>query len=816
MTEGNPGKGRSQALTQRLAAASIAKPRRTILLMALLTLAAAPGLLRLELLTDGQALMPRSDAAIQYDAEVRDHFGLRDPIAVVVESSHPDGILNAQTLDRIRELSQELTQLPGIGEDFVVSIATEKSDRVYTGTLNFRPFLDPPPKSPRDIERVRGDLEAVDILHGTLVSEDFTSAAILVGAPHAISKGRQRDNDRTELCRRITQAAQRFQGGHDRISVVGAPVAEALLGTHIIEDLSLILPISIATIALVLWLGCRRLWGVALGLIEVGACLIFTFGMMGWLGVPVYLTTAVLPVILVTIGLADEIHIFWRYQQILSEDSGRRAHPAALRLTMSQMTRPVLLTSLTTSIGFLSFLSSPLPAVRAFGLFAPLGILFCLLWSLTSVPAALCLLSPDKLRRSPRSATLPDSAKGPALLRSLLRRPALTLAAIGAATLFLGAGSGRLFVQDSWVDGFDRDSEFRLATDAVNSRYHGTHLLLVHLEFPQPDEDAPSVRNGVYGPLLEPENLEAVGRLEGFISGLPQVGGVLGPHSQLETTSFLRYARREEMRRIPQTVSAAALLLKRFDDSRGERRRREIIDDERRRAIVTIFLKDANYRHTAYLMEEIEDFAREHLTPHGARWGFAGDVAVSQAMIPIIVRTQIISLLLALAGALATVIFLHRSLAAGLAILGPACLAVLWTFGVMGWLLIPLGVATSMFCAITLGIGVDYSIHFYESFRRNLALASNSVEAALLAARRTGPAILADTVAIAAGFGLLMLSQVPANARLGLLVAIALAVNCVLTLVGLAAWLSWGRGRVPRPAANPQAATTQGQSLLLD
>jgi predicted RND superfamily exporter protein len=112
---------------------------------------------------------------------------------------------------------------------------------------------------------------------------------------------------------------------------------------------------------------------------------------------------------------------------------------------------------------------------------------------------------------------------------------------------------------------------------------------------------------------------------------------------------------------------------------------------------------------------------------------------------------------------------------------------VVWVFGTMGWLGMPLGVATSMFCAITLGIGVDYAIHFLERF--SLARSAGGPAAARRALAEAGPSIVIDCLAIALGFGLLAVSQVPANARLGILVAVALGACCLLTLAGLGALL---------------------------
>ena len=790
---------------RRLAERSIERPWIALALLLGVTLASAPGLLRLTLRTDGHALVPPRDPTVLFDAEVREHFGLRDPLVVLIESSHPQGIYNEATLETVRDLTESLAQLPGVGERHVTSLATETRDRVYPGTLTFRPFLDPFPATPRSMETLRGDVAVVDLLHGTLVSGDGHAAAVLVGVPPLPVAGAEtRDatgtgavdgapervdplaeaGDRTALYHRLVEAAETHGDGTNRIRVVGAPAAEALLGTHILEDLALLVPLAMTVIASVVWLGCRRFWGVVLALGEVGACLVFTFGVMGWLGVPVYLPTAVLPVILTTLGLADEIHIFWHYQRVLAAEPG--PPPAGVRATFDAMTRPVLLTSLTTSLAFLSFLASSIVPVQAFGAFAAVGILFCLLWSLTVIPAALTLLGPERLRHPSLGRALPRRDWTERLFGRLLFHPRTTLTALAAVTLVAGLGVPRLYIQDSWIDGFAPDSPFRRATDRVNELLHGTHVLLLHLAF-DPGEEPPAGRNRS-GPLLSPQILGEIKELETFLRDGPGVGGVLGPASQLETVSYLWMGRQESRRRIPQTPLRVDIALQRFDQGRGAHRRREVIDDDLRRAVVTVFLEDANYRETAALMEAVEGYHREHLEPLGSELDFAGDVAVSQAMIPAIVRTQVSSLLLALGGALLVVGLLTRSPVTGLLAVLPASVAVLWVFGAMGWLDIPLGVATSMFCAITLGVGVDHGIHYLESVRRKREAGTDRPPRAALV--EAGPAITADAVAIAAGFGLLVVSQVPANARLGLLVAAALVGSAVLTLGGLGSLLS--------------------------
>jgi hypothetical protein len=443
----------------------------------------------------------------------------------------------------------------------------------------------------------------------------------------------------------------------------------------------------------------------------------------------------------------------------------------------------VVLTSVTTAIGFLSFLTSSIVAVRSFGLFAGLGLLFCMLWSLTVTAAALARLPPEAMRRTAASGA--PGAPGDwfrRLASPLLRRPRWVLAVLGLVTVGLGLGAFRLFVQDSWLSGFSPGSEFRRATERADDRLHGTHILLAHLQFKE----------------LDPRALAAVGDFERFLRRQPGVGGALGLHSYLRTANRLLLGR-EAALSMPREIRYAVL---RLEIARGQDRRREVVDDGMKGTVVTIFLRGANYRATAALMREIRAWERRQLAPLGGSVRFAGDVAVSQAMIPAIVRTQVSSLLMALAGNFLVIAVLYRSAATGLLAMLPSSAAMLWVFGWMGWTGMPLGVATSMFCAISLGVGVDYAIHFLE--RYNLRVAAGRPGPARLAFAETGPGIAADALAISLGFGLLLVSQVPANAHLGLLVAAALLSSCVLTLGGLGSLLALREEEAPDPESSPE------------
>jgi predicted RND superfamily exporter protein len=175
--------------------------------------------------------------------------------------------------------------------------------------------------------------------------------------------------------------------------------------------------------------------------------------------------------------------------------------------------------------------------------------------------------------------------------------------------------------------------------------------------------------------------------------------------------------------------------------------------------------------------------ARRELAPLGVRIGFAGDVAVSQAMIDAIVTTQVRSLVLSLLGVFAVTALLGRSLRLGLLCLLPPAVAVVVNFSLMGWTGIPLGVATSMFSAMAIGLGVDFAIHLTERFR-SLAAARPAGDRLLAALSVSGPAISTSAIGLAGGFGVMMLSQVPAVGRLGFF-ALASILTCLLSTLVL-------------------------------
>ena len=292
---------------------------------------------------------------------------------------------------------------------------------------------------------------------------------------------------------------------------------------------------------------------------------------------------------------------------------------------------------------------------------------------------------------------------------------------------------------------------------------------------------------------LKPDIISALDDLGAFIRARPQyaVGGVLSPADYLRTTRFMVRPNDPGARALPADVAESRLMWDFYRIARGPHRLHQLMDTNYSRSLTSVFLKNANFADTAKLMRDIRGYEREHLAPMGIKVGFAGDVALSQSLIQGIVSTQLQSLFWSLAGIYLVTAVLGGSWRWGVICVMPSALAVVVKLAIMGWFGIPLGVATSMFAAMTLGIGVNCSIQLLEGYAQAQAAGASLLEGLSRAMALTGPPALINTIAVSLGFSVLMLSQVPANARLGLLVVLGLVECFVASLAILPVLLHW-------------------------
>lgn len=778
----------------------VRRPRTVVAATLLVTLLAGAGLLRLRIETSGHSLVPEDHPAVEADRRLAESFGRDETLVVAMVAPGGAGsVLEAGPLALLSRLTRRLGDLEGVAPGGASSLATVEVAVQDGGTLRVSPLLGDAGDGAGDgSDALAERLETDRSLDGLWISADRSAATILLRLdPRA---------DRRALVRLVRGVLdEEGRGRPESLHLAGAPVAEEMLGEHVLEDLARMLPLVVGVLALALFLVFRSPFQVLVPLAEAGCSIVVALGTLAWCGRPLTLVTAIAPVILVGLAVADEVHLFERYAALRRARTGGGESPEGdpHRLVVEAVLElwwPLVFTSLTTALGFLAFLTTSLAAVRDFGLFTAVGILAALAMSLSFVPA--CLVLGEELEASRRRRSL---GRRPIGRRTLDRRTldprnlghralavgaacrrhrGRVLAACGLFVLLSPLAVGRIRVQDSWVGNFDPDSPLARADRVINQHFLGTHRLRVVVDTGE--------REGVYDPAL----LRQLEELQGRLESLDEVGGTLSLVDLLERSGGWR----EDGEGLPASPSEVAEALLAVSFLRGPEGLAPVVDPPHRRLHLSVFLRHADYRRTARVVEAVRGFAREH-------WGervsveLGGDARVSQAAVESVVGDQLRGLLGALVGVVLLLAALLRSPKSALVVVTPIALAVLLNLAVLGLAGIPLGIATSMFSAVSVGIGVDYALHlwWWDRHRGSGSRTEDGTEKGSSVAR----AVTVNALVVSAGFLALLLSRTPPVRSFGTLVAVAMGASLLFAVTVLPALTT-----APRPAAAPTAPPT--------
>lgn len=753
---------------RRLLSFSVRHPRTVVGLLAAATVAACFFIPRVKLQLDARSLIPVDNQRLVESDRAARMFGLRDVVVVGV-ANEASGVYTPATLSRIARLGRGLAGVEGIDPNSVVSLVTTPRLLVENDRIDARLLLAPGAEPDEDAARlVRREAERMGLNDGLLVSPDGRAAAVYAEV--------QPQADRYEVLRQVRELAARESGGADAVHLSGTALAQAVLGHAAAADLLRLVPLVIVVLGVFLTLSFRHPVPALISLAEIGCSLILTAGLMGLTGRPVFITTMVMPVILIAVGVSDDVYALRHYFGTLRR-AGSGPAAEAVTSAFGEIIRPIGLTAVTTVVGLLSLAATSLEPLRVFGIFGAIAIGFSSLFTLTLVPALLVLLKPGA------SSGVYDGggAKWAGRMSSLYRLlnaagprfilPLSLLLALGAALL-----TTRLRVDDSWVRNLPGDSDILRGDQSLNRLMAGTTRLDFLLDGARRDS------------ILDPQVMASLGALEDSVAKLPFVGAVHSIYSDVvRVNASLRGARygefREALRRGAvklgrEDIEQALLLLSSMSRDPTD----AWVDGGHRRARVNVTIRFADYERIHSVLRTAEG-AGLNLDAAGGPVVAFGDGWISYLTVQLLVEGQVRSILLALLVDLLLLSLLFRSGRCGLIAVTPVAFSVFVVFAMLAASGVPLGIANSMFASIAIGIGMDFSIHLTSSYQTGVNDGHSRREAMKAAFLGTGPSILISAGAITLGFLVLALSQVAPNVQLGLMICLSLSTCAAATLV---------------------------------
>ena len=584
--------------------------------------------------------------------------------------------------------------------------------------------------------------------------------------------------------------------------VDGSSLSSAIAGEETSEALGaqmmLLMILALLVIAALLVVFTRSLFDLALALIGLVVTIVWVIGAQGWLGpngvgligAPNPLTTMV-PILLIGLVVDYAIQTVSLYREQRNE--GQPARPA-VRIGLRSVLIPLALAAVTTIVSFLSNVTSPIPANGDLGIVAGMGVGFGLIVMLTLLASARALVDPWREKRGSLRAPRPISGAipgvGPAIeaLGGLLAlRPAPFLVAIGIITILLGAASRDIETTFDTNDFLPSGGEAVRNIETINAAFGGsTGNMDVLVEAEVTDDH--TIRNLIDFTVAFSDDLR---RPEGAVSGIESSLGTLlldwitddgteGDKYDPELLDMTLAA--NEFRLDPAQIQA---IVDRLEDIDPDGFARVALDNPN--GIDTLLLKfevlTGDQARTERMVDDLDGLwfgDDEAFTPtSGEIVALEVVYAMTESQIASIITTILAALVI-----LAIFFWIAQGRPAlGFIAVGPIVLVLIWVLGTMALLGIPYNVITALITALSIGIGVDYTIHIIHRYEEEFAHLRDPAAAARRTLATTGSALLGSAMTTALGFGVLLFSSLAPFQQFGLVTAITIAYSLIAAVI---------------------------------
>ncbi|PKL38999.1 MAG: hypothetical protein CVV44_09020 [Spirochaetae bacterium HGW-Spirochaetae-1] len=594
----------------------------------------------------------------------------------------------------------------------------------------------------------------------------------------------------TEIFSYLYAAIKKNETKTLKLTPVGIPVYEKFIFDYMNKDLRTLIPLVLFVIVMTFFLNFRSPRGVILPALSVTVSTIWVVGIMGFFKIPITVMVNMLPALLVAVGSSYAIHVYTQYlhdrDTIIAADK-----KLGLVKSMNHISSTVILAALTTAIGFFTLAVSELISLKHLGIFSALGSLLAMIAAVTLIPVVLLLL------KNPQgSGKLPagDDIKRNRLVGKIIivfdhlsQKRGREVIVVSCILFAVGAvGISKIKLESTPMNNFKKDSYLYKAEFMMGKYFNGS--LTMNLVFDSGKKDGVNdpafLRNmeKVRKWLTSPENREKYQMLHTTAYGdfIKRINKAMHnedpdyytiPDSRQTITDYLRlYSDTDEnsdgrvdvMESFVDTQFRYANILVRVGSIDGRLYSSRLVDISRK-AISQYIGNDPDLRNY--------------------RWFLLGESMNFMVISRMIIDGQLQSIFITLTLVMLLILFLFRNIKAALVSIIPISMAIVVTYGIMGYTGIPLDISKSLLAAIAIGIGVDNTIHMLKTLKFHLHKGLPLAEAMDFAYREAGIAIVYTSLALIFGFAVLLLSEFLPIFYLAILMVLTMVISTVSALV---------------------------------
>ena len=566
--------------------------------------------------------------------------------------------------------------------------------------------------------------------------------------------------------------------------LVGSPIIKKQLDDATAQESGIygVAAILIAVLALIFLF--RNVAQITAATAVVLLAVICTVGLMGFFQVEMSLVSIILPLAVIVTGLGCSIHVVNVFRSLRKRFLQR---PVAAVEAVSITGMPCFLTALTTGIGFFSMIVAPVTPMKDLGLFCGIGVVFCFILAVTLIPAVLSL---GKDSEDFQRLTIPPSGHERikmvsvsdrfynALAGKIVSRPkTVALSFIGLA-LVASLGIHKIHVESNFLHAFRSHHPFRQAVEKVDEKLGGTHGIELMIQSEKP------------GGIFEAAFLKKMSALEDWLheSQPDMVGASISVVDLLKELNFALVGERK----LPESTDAVHQLILLYESGGGELKL--FANNNNQVARMSIRAKAEGTQRALALEEAILKKAAVLFPADQSgqqKLWITGTHPVFVHLADYVLKSQVRAFSPAAIIIAFLMMFLLRSASLGLAVMLPNLLPIFATYGLMGWVGIPLDWLTAVIAVVALGVAVDGTIHIGNRFREARLSGDSATTAARYVMVSIGKALVITGTVLCAGFAVVTPSEMASLSRFGMLTATCFFFAMIADLILTPAVLAW-------------------------
>jgi predicted RND superfamily exporter protein len=621
------------------------------------------------------------------------------------------------------------------------------------------------------VEALRGALFGNPLFVDRIVSADGKTTAIYV----PLEKGA----NGAEIAAKI-RAIVAGESGSERYYIAGDPVARDTFGAEMFKLMGILSPIAGMIMFIAIQIMFRSL-SLSLAMMAVAmTAIIWSMGLLIGAGFPVHIMSSMAPVFLMAIA-TDSIHIFnefyFRYRE-------KRDKLAAIRETMQAVSRPVRYTALATAAGFAVLLFMNIVPVQVFGGLIAFGTVVLRLFSFSLIPAILTFVREERVAKAAETESV-ELDRTARFLRRIgeigTDRPLATvlvgLALVAAAVV----GASRIHINNNMVAWFKESSEIRVADTAMNQALGGTSLGYLVVQADEPEF------------MKRPDAVRWLEGLQRHLEGMPVVGKTFSVADYVKRINRVLHDDQPKFDAVPDTKEAIGQYLFLFSMSAKPSDLDNVVDPTFQKANVWVQLKTWDADAMRQVVQAAGTYQKAH--PLAAAVKPAGIAYFNLVWNDEVLGDMVRGFLMALVVVFIVLALNFRSARWALVGYVPLLFTILLIYGVVGFAGKDFDMPLSVLSTLSLGMAVDFAIHFINRFRQRLAeTGGRDVRAALLwTAARPGKGIFRNAVLFAAAFSVMLFAPLTPYIAVGAFIVAMMILSALLTILYLPALVTLGR-----------------------